>query len=507
MSQPPIRLYIADNYNFHRRNFDALFELTKRDKLDFHVNRKRKGWWLLHGNYAGEASRLAPHRARLDVLSAADLLAISHNGVNVFSCARAEILCLVLVLDSWVDRSVRGDDDRTLIEELFAESRETLLSNMAAAMEWLDFWLAEFGSGRRYTHCCVFSGSNIYSRTLLETCRRVGVRAFVMETFFTGNHFYCEEKFGPVSNNSDLGIDNYYDAIAVPEDVQGYARACAEAHEAIRGMRSLNVRPDSEVDPKLFGNGKPVAFIVGQVENDFAIMQTSLKNINGIEWVKVLIDALLENTDFNIVFKAHPWERKRVNLCRPLTFEKISTHIAAMPEDRRARVAIVENPTIASVFRIADWVFLQCSQAGIEAAETGFKPVVFGRPFYGQRGFTHDYTDLNAFLADFRAARVNNRLTPAEYDAYQLFIVKAFVRHLLTDDEAGVDKLRRIFNSTHAVEVAAEIPANAPPPPSRRIRRRLQMAAVVAAIRANPYGFMRDRLFDLRRRITGRFRT
>lgn len=507
MLRDPLRLYIADSYNFHRRNFGALFELIKRDGLKFHINRKRKDWWQLHGNYASMADRLAPHRTKLDGLSTAELLAYTHNGANVFSCARAEILCLVLSLDRWVEKPVRGDDDSALIEELHAEAREILLSNMAAAMDWLDFWLAEFTSGKRYTHCCVFSGSNIYSRTLLEISRRVGVRAFVMETFFTGNHFYCEEKFGPIPNNSDLGIDNYYDVISVPENTERYAAARAEAHEAIRDMRPLNVRPDSEVAPDLFNNGKPIAFIVGQVVNDFSILQTPLKNINGIAWARALIDALLENSDFNIVFKAHPWERRRVNLRRPLSVEKISSYLAAMPEAQRARVKIVENSTISSVFRMADWVFMQCSQAGIEAAEAGFKPVVFGRPFYGRRGFTHDYEKLDAFFGDFHAGRIESRLTSAEYDAYERFIVKAIWRHLLTNDDDGIDRIRRIFNSTHAVEVAAEISVSASPSMlSGHMQFRRQMAAVAAAIRENPFAYMRDRIFDQRRRIAGHFR-
>lgn len=75
--------------------------------------------------------------------------------------------------------------------------------------------------------------------------------------------------------------------------------------------KNKNVVQPSRSGKRVFNNGKRNVIIVGQVLNDYSIIESHLPYHSSIEIYKDVISDILNNTDFNLIFKAHPWEEKK----------------------------------------------------------------------------------------------------------------------------------------------------------------------------------------------------
>lgn len=463
-----MRLLVPDTWHFHRRNFLPLFRWIRQSGAALRVDRSRRRWWKRHGDYRGLAQRLDRHVAALSRLSADELLARRHHDIPVFACARSELLCLLLPRPHWIAGGSANDEEAVLRRAfVHAEDRTDLLLCMAAAENWIDHWRGLLAGDPAITHALVFSGSYIYARTLQQVGTRAGLRLFCLETFFTGNEFYFEERGTPLPNRSLLADPSWYARLALPDDVAIRARLRAEAHRRLAAMRSRNVPaprrmpvlPPAAIDTQTL-------LVVGQVLNDFSLIETPLPEASSIATYRELIEGVLDRTGFDVVFKAHPWERRRPRIGRPLTLETLSAWRDGLPERWRSRLRLAEQEPLATLLPRASHVVSLCSQGLLEACEAGLKPCQIGSAFFGNKGFTSDFDGAGAFVDALACGAVRGTLDLAEYRLFEDFLVRALLLHLVPNAAEGATTIgERLTHRSHvpdATGIVRALPADEP---------------------------------------------
>ncbi|HLO76423.1 MAG TPA: hypothetical protein VK196_08205 [Magnetospirillum sp.] len=472
-----MRILIPDTWHFHRRNFAAFYDAVAAERIPLWVEKSRRRWWKRHGDYRPLAGQLARHLAALEGLGPEALLREEHRGVRLFAVARSELLCLLL--PRWV-YGAGPNDEAAIIARAWNTDREDLLLCMAAARDWIDFWDATLARKGPFTHALAFSGSYIYTRALHEVAARAGLRTFAMESFFTGNDFYFEERATPLSNNSALGDPAWMARLTLPDDPGQRARLRAEAQHRLRGMRNKNVRADaSQLVPPPFDNrGEGTVLVIGQVLNDFSLIETPLPELSSAEIYRTLIGGILERTNRTVVFKAHPWERRRPNLGGAVTLDLLHRWAATLPPDRQVRLKLVESEPIGGLFPHVDHAVALCSQGLLEAAQAGLKPIQLGRAFFGGHGFTHDVSDVAAAVEGLASGRLGGRLSIDEYRAFEDFLVRALLMHLVANSPEGAAKVAKRLAQPHHVPTVDEARLFQPARQSR--------VHVVAQALANP---------------------
>lgn len=466
------KFLIADPVHIHSRNFRSLFDYLEDAKATVITNNEHHNWMSAFGDYTPFQDQLTEHVEQLKTLTNSQLLSFSTSQINIFKVARAEILSLVITFEEYQARPL-PKDAQSLLNLLLESHRDIVLWNMAAAIYWIEFW-AVLLKKHNPKFVLVFSGSLIYARTLLEFSRTHTARAFVLESFFTGNDYYIEEKYEPIANNSNIKYLAYFNSLEPKISAEERDRERNKAINKITSIKNKNVVQPDETKTKLFTNKKPTILITGQVLNDFSVLEYKGVGLNSIAFYTTLIEKILANTELNIIFKSHPWERKKKNILAPLTLDVLckkfdaTANIAA----QNGRLIFIEDFNIKSLFKQVDYISGINSQALIEAAFEGYQPIQFGDAFYGRKGFTSDYNtdDIDIFIEDINAGRVPTHLGIAEFRNYETFIVRAIQYSLVSSFASGKIHLRTIFQlPAHVTLLQPGTPGATPPPTAKQV--------------------------------------
>ncbi|MGF6329740.1 hypothetical protein ABH909_002618 [Pseudomonas sp. BS3782 TE3695] len=444
------KFFIADPLHINQRNFGSLYEYLDESKSAVIFNEERQDLLSLFGDYSSQQDSLFEEYTELALLPQEKLFEASTLEVNLFKVARAELLSLLITQDNFSDKPL-PTSTKELFNYIYKNERETLLWNMASAMQWLNHWSPVIKQ-HNPKFVLVFSGSLIYARSLLELLKNRAPRAFVLESFFTGSDNYIEEKYEPIANNSNLKFTAYYRSLGADELPLEWDRNRNKAINKILGAKNKNVNQPAENTKKLFSNNRPTLLIAGQVLNDFSLLEHNNIGLNSLDFYKKLIQRILEETDLNVIFKAHPWERKKKNIGHPLTLTELEKHfkVGDLPFEHENRLLLLEDYNIKSIFKQTEYVAGLNSQALLEAAFEGFRPIQFANAFYGNKGFTSDYTceSLDFFISDLKAGKIPSKLGLEQYKSYETFITKALQFSLASAFPSGKAMLRSIFHIT-----------------------------------------------------------
>jgi len=466
-------LLLADGVHINPRNFGSLLSFVSARNVDIVRDKKTKLPIDAFGQYApyqdvidGQIQSLAPYDAKA-------LYGFEYRGINVFSVCRAETLSLLITTPAWMNEAL-PDNSRSLFELMHERDEQVLRSNMAAAMFWIDHWRETPRKTPRLSYIGVFSGSLIYARALLEVAKFWQGRAFVFESFFTGKHYYCEERFDPIANRSDVRLPTVYKGLAVPTEPELFDSARTAALKAVEQSCNKNVTQPDQCGKRVFDNGKKTVLVLGQVLNDFSLLEYNNVGLGSIDLYQRLIQTVLEQTDLNVIFKAHPWEQQKSNLFKPATLNAVTKRFG-----ENNRMAILEDHNLGDLLQEVDCVTCINSQSGIEAALAGFKPIQFGRAFWGQRGFTHDLepTNMDDFLDVLRTPS-DWRLRLDEYDSLSHWLI-AMLDSWLIQESTTVSSTRRL--STLFYEIAPRKPKAAAKAPSKTKLATANVSPVAAA--------------------------
>lgn len=452
-----ISILFADSVHFHVRNFKSLFDLIDRHKIHHTFIRERNKWVSAHGNYEPFFDELQPLYNKLLGKDAEQLYSFTVNGVNLFKVCRDESLSYYLPIDSFRRLLTGVPDDKNLLLYMMQIDPRTLLLNLAAAWSWIEFWKEKLNKIRNHTYACVFSGAQIYNRSLLEILKNHPTTPLVLEHFFTGNEYYMEEKYDPIPNNTNLKINNIYNSVRVEEHGFELDRERIKAINKVLLANNKNVKQPSDILTIEKENNRTVT-IIGQVVNDFSIICTAKNYLSTIDFYIELIDKLLCDDDTFIVFKSHPWERQKNNVRSALTFEKINEYVKSLSPDKSSRVLVTEHFNLENLIKQSDYIVTLCSQSAIEAAFLGIKPIQFGNAFYGQKGFTHDFDSIDEFYAELQQNKLNKYLTINEYDNLELFLIKFLEKSLISIHKSGILSLERKLKLPPFISLVKPVP-------------------------------------------------
>ncbi len=458
-------ILLPDALHINERNFASFHQWVTNNKVATHVVTERADWISLYGEYEGKFDVLQPKMELLALIDPDKLFNFNFHGINLFSVARGEILTRVIARKAW-HRQAYPESARGVFDKLYAEYRAVLVQNLAAAMDWIEFWVTRIPKlSPQPTHCCLFSGSLIYVRTLTEVLRMTATRVFVMESFFTGNDYYLEEKYEPVPNNSDLKFPAVYDAIEVPTDAGDYDRERIKAINKVLLGKNKNVQQPTVSRAPEFASERPLVAVLGQVVNDFSVMNYRQRGLSTVWFYRELIEKLVLG-GCNVVFKDHPWELKKTHVKRAFTKMMLQEWLANQSEEFNSHVIIDTEFDILKLFKQCDFAVGLNTQSLIEAAFEGLKPVQFGDAFYGGKGFTHDYdlTQVDAFVNDLKTGIVRGTLTLDEVDIFEHFLLKAFQGHLVSVNPSGVAAVQARLIRPAPIALATRTKSTSPAP-------------------------------------------
>lgn len=494
------RVVLADGIHIHSRNFPTLFRFLEGVGAEVTVHEAHDDMKRVLGGYTAFRDRLSPYRTPLQHLSSEQLWLATHElkttPIRLWDMARSEFLARSLALhDEWHLGDGLRPNDRELFDRGLQLDRDALVDNLAAAAFWIDA-LGPLVDGGAPTHAFVFSGSMTYSRVLMEICRFSRTRAFVLETTFTGNEYYCEERYTPIANSSDIRHPAVYASLALPHDPVERLRVVAKALQRVAMAKNKNVTQPAKADLPRFSNpSRPTLLVVGQVVNDFSVIETKGGWLSTIAFYRELILRCLRETEYNVIFKAHPWEHRKAHVGRALTREHLERAVADLPLEFRERVAIREDDNLRALGDASDRVALLCSQAGMELAlECGLRPSTFGSPYFGAAGFTDEYGSIDDFLADVGAGRTKAMLDLDGVDALHEFLAKFLQLHAVTVRSSGVSDLHQKLG--HRAEIRLTVPRRSTTggasrqPPDDSVFGRAQRK--LRKLQRDPKAFFRD---------------
>jgi len=308
-------ILFADSINFHKKNFKSLFLFIKKNKIKNYFDENHRTLKCSFGNYKEIPRKAENQYNEIANLSKNQLFQLKINNLNIYNFYESEILSAVMTMAEWHDAPV-PDSCHEIFNKLYNLNKEALLKNIAITLFWIKYWEQYLSDHPETTHCCVFSGSLIYAKTLIVLAKQKNITPLVFEHFFTGNHYYCENRTSGIANNSLIKSNSYYEQLPNPKslDTKDYQISKKDMYTIIKKMRNRNVvQPKKDKADSIKTEEKSTVVILGQVLNDFALLEGGSPK-SSIIFYKELITKLLSESEYNIIFKSHPFEKKKQNL-------------------------------------------------------------------------------------------------------------------------------------------------------------------------------------------------
>jgi len=441
------KILFPDNLHYHKNNFKSLLNWIIKNRVDTLYVNDNDVLKKLSGNYHQYKSFFLEEYDILKKMSYDELFDFKYLGINIFGIAKAEMLSYLISLSNWYSEKI-DFNKRVIFDKATKENYEDLLLNMAAALFWLKFWHKKLSSFKDVNVCIMFSGSLIYVKSLNNLLQNTPIRVFVVEHFFTGNDYYLEEKYEHIANNSDIRFNTVYNKKRYELFNNNSIYIDNERIKALNKIKLMNNKNVKQPKSKQlidFKNKKENILILGQVINDFSILETNLTNINSLSIYKELISKILIETDYNIIFKAHPWEKNKVNIGRSFTKDELYTFINKEFPNEFKRVYIVEDYNLYALFNLSKYIISICSQSLIEAGLSGKKTFQLGKAFFGEKGFTYDIDNVNDFIK-YVNSNTQSLLSLDEYNRLLDFLTVILQNHLVSIHPSGESFISKVFS-------------------------------------------------------------
>lgn len=448
-----MRVLFSDPIHINEKNFQSLIDYL-RD-----INAK-----ITKPNNASSIGRFGDYSNFKSIIDIANDLEsnlesinrnIEYRGVNLFDACQAELMSLCFSRAHWLEVELYGKSKDNMFQMLLQHDRRDLILNLASAKYWINFWQKILES-KTFDTVLIFSGSLTYCTTLIEMMKSFPGKLYILESFYTGRHYYLEEKYSHIPNNTDARHRNVITA-RTPKNIHIDQKRLNSGLKDASITKNKNVQQPEKSKPISFKNKNKVILIAGQVANDFSLLKTGETGINSIHFYIKIISELLSKTNVNIIFKSHPWENKKSNIKEPLTKTLIESKFS-----NNERLNIIENYNIYDIFDQVDYLTTLNSQIGIEAAIAGIKPYQFGNAFYGKNGFTYDLhvDQIEAIISDINLGK-SGHLNSDEYIKLREYLMHMLIDHLIPEESMrGKNKLSQIFKIKPAIVTKASTTEN-----------------------------------------------
>lgn len=455
-----MNILISDDFHINERNFSPLYSFIKMKSanvLSFVDNWKENPLNGCVGNYRSLKNDFILHKYQEEIkkntggFSNIDSLKnYQYYGVKLWLLVKSELSAFTIA-----ETYANGEEFPYLSDELFQfhfhNYLEDLILTYSAACYWIDVYKEREHELVRCKAAYVFSGSYIYTKVLLEMLQKSAVKAFVIESTFMGISFYCDEQNEYLPNNylhqyenlRNAAIKEAIESINIEDKYDSLDYLHSKSLNKFMIMNNKNVKqPHPASISRLKDISKSSVLLICQVLNDFSILE-SKQVINSIEHYKRIIMEVLENTDFNLIVKTHPWEKNKIHLSTSITLNEMNKFIYGLNDSFKERIYIDEDINIYHLFSNVNSVLTFCSQAGIEAAAYGKRVIVNNECSYGSAGFTSKYSAIS----DISSLLINNEdLRVDEYECFLNFLI-AFDQMAIYNDKLSVTKLNKKLNT------------------------------------------------------------
>lgn len=455
------RVLLAESFHLNGRNFSSLYDFFERTgaRITVGVHKDSLAFDLMkaNGNYTDFEESLEEHLEAVDAVTTDMVGALKYRGVRLADVALDEYLAQCIWRTPELMLPDSGGREHAIEHAVRCDER-TFRIFLGVARFWVNYW-GDFQSIFSFDYAFAFSGSNIYARTLIDFIKNTGVRCFVLESFFTGRHYYLEERNSPIPNNSNLRFPNYYNRYigVVPHEIDLIDEVFS-ANE-ISSDFGKNVKKTSDlVIPESF-TGRRIFSIVCQVMNDYSLISGCGNVRDSVRAYIEMISEMLKSPDLCIVIKCHPWEEKKVPPEVTSTYQRIENWLQTRPEEERARVALVRHCSLSKLFSISEAAFTLCSQAAFEAAFNGLRTFTVGGAFFDSLGFTNPCeTPAEAVSLAIRQPE-KSQLGFREYVEFRRVLAALYRWHLVPEAK-GAEALDMISRRVYAFSGKSAVKAH-----------------------------------------------
>ncbi|MFV8782429.1 hypothetical protein ACNKU7_08420 [Microbulbifer sp. SA54] len=433
-------ILISDSLHIHEKNFKPVFEHFKRSNISFNTYSKNNN----HRNesidkcISGDSETsltIRTHSKRFNRMDDDAFFNYTHRGLRILTVVELEILNNLISEGNF---HYQFYSQREFFDYCLSHHRKKLKSAYALAVFWVDRWFEELNT-KNYRYALVFSGSTISAFSLLKTCQFFATEPLILETFFTGRHFYIENRYTPIPNNSE--IKYICPEYTIEYDTIRWRRT----NEAIRktGVNNKNVKQSKQGDKFQFEPG--FLLLLCQVSNDYSIINQRYPKRSTVDVYKKLIDKIINETSYNLVIKTHPWERNNLKYTEYNTYSILSIYKLELPKSAQMRIHIVEDCNIVQLIEKSETALGICSQSLLEACFYGKKPIVVNNAFFSGKGFTYDMPEINHIPELVNDEKFTGLISLDEYKSFMNFINQTLHEHLVESDHYSEAKLSRIF--------------------------------------------------------------
>lgn len=426
---------LLEDLNVNKRNFLTLYQYLENTETEFHVLLDQGSELFktaqCFGKYPKQHVRLQPYINGYRYMGCDDLFLLKKYNINLWRLCRSELMCYLLSKEEWHENFMLKYS-REEFDYVYNNYHDDLISNIGAAAYWLDEWYLKKDVLQKYSCVFMFSGSLIYARSLMEFVRRSATKCYVLESTFSGNQFYLDERYTPIANNPSI--------VPLPEAFPG-----SIDREIIKAKnKSLNIKNKNVTQPQsrgllTFGNNEPTVLLVAQVPNDFSLIEPGFPFSSSISAYKKLIYELITKTRMNIIIKSHPWENHKVHLRNALTYKMLTSFLKSLSEEQQSRVLLVEDFNIYDLFDCSQYFVTFTSQSGIEALVRGFRPFVLGNSFYASDEYCCRADSVESLVDKILSERPT--LTLEEYKKFEFFLIRYFQLTTISTTPEGLDQI------------------------------------------------------------------
>jgi len=433
------KILLIDDLNISERNYGSLYKVLGNgyDVFCSKNNRILKLNNLLIDNFKRPRTHSLKGAFLIDIENSMDWLMNGSLSIGRLSIPTKEI-CSRMIRQYLV---VYDEELAYRLEPLsyneqvkFLKKHPLALKNLIKILEyWEEYFNNNLHKIKNARAVVVFGGVNILPAIMLAVCKRLGIYSLVSEHFVTGIDNFLEFRYSPIPNNS-------YARRLYDNEVKYDINSIHKVRNKFLLNKNKNAVRKLEYDPNVNLKGRYVV-IVAQVPDDASMslsetfFSPTAKLIESIDW-------LLNNTDYKLALKWHPWEHVKLVDESYISKDKVTKHFIGNKAFAK-RVIYFDECNLIQLCENAHATLTICSQSAIEIALfSGKKTITLIQTYYDFMGITSCYDSV----ADVDWNKWDDTLSLDEYNRFLNSLTWFVLEYLYCVYPSGTSRIKKLLS-------------------------------------------------------------